>query len=1065
MKKNFNVYSFYKNINNTLFSLLFIIIIIPKIYNYNYSGFDNIYDSANITLLIKGTGAKNILKYLEEKNSTNKICINYNETTINDTNDLMADKKYSIDFFLDENDIDCTYIFEQCAYILEIKFINLDISPTSSLDNMFEGCTLLTSLDLTNLHTSNVRSMQNMFKGCELLTYLDLSNFNILQNIQMNNIFKDCSNLDFIKLNNFQGLISSDYENFINEIQNNIFIIGNKNILIVQHKIENETKKYYKLDCSNEKQSNRIEKMSQTCSDICKGNISYLIGYSDDNNTNSCNYEKEKYICKIIALELELCNKDNNNNIERDFLDCYNENNTKEYYLDQFNSMYKKCYYTCEVCNNEGTNYNYISKGINIMDNISCYIDCSFFNYSDNEKNYQCNLNYSCPDEYSILKADKFECLANDFNYLIQNINEIKINNGNNKNKYYYNTILNTIETIITSKNYNTSRIDNGENEIIFLDKITIIFKTIDNPYNNINYNFTKIDFGECKNYFKKNFNISEIYLKQIEIEQEGFNVKKVEYDIYARSPNSHLKKLNILSCTNKMTLSIPIKITESLDKLNMSSPYYNDICYTATSDSGTDIIIEDRQNKFKEDKNIICQEDCFFSNYNYETEEASCYCDAKESSDSIENMNIDLEKIYKNFIDINNIANIQIMKCYKILFSKKGIIYNILFYFSIVIIIFHLLSIFIFYKYNINKLREKIEEIIYGINNWNLVKEFERPKKVPKKEPKKGPKKEPIKEKIITLQKDSNIKIYKPLKIKQLKIKLKKEKRTSFYSYLEHLISKDNPPIKNKNESKINLDNEINSNCQFESKNSKSMNKMEIIKKAKDIMAYNDDEMNNLSYKLALEYDKRTYCEYYLSLIKTKHILIFSFYNNENDYNSQIIKMDLFFIGFIIDVFINALFFSDDTMHKIYEDEGDFNFIYQLPQIIYSTLISTALNILIQMLALSEDTILDFKKNKRKKNLNERVKKLKKVLRIKFILYFIICIILLIFFWYYLSMFCAIYSNTQNHLIKDTLISFGLSLIYPIGIYLLPGIFRIIALSGNKRKCIYKICLILQMI
>ena len=61
--------------------------------------------------------------------------------------------------------------------------------------------------------------------------------------------------------------------------------------------------------------------------------------------------------------------------------------------------------------------------------------------------------------------------------------------------------------------------------------------------------------------------------------------------------------------------------------------------------------------------------------------------------------------------------------------------------------------------------------------------------------------------------------------------------------------------------------------------------------------------------------------------------------------------------------------------------------------------------------------------------------------------------------------MFCAIYSNTQNHLIKDTLISFGLSLIYPIGIYLLPGIFRIIALSGNKRKCIYKICLILQMV
>ena len=153
--------------------------------------------------------------------------------------------------------------------------------------------------------------------------------------------------------------------------------------------------------------------------------------------------------------------------------------------------------------------------------------------------------------------------------------------------------------------------------------------------------------------------------------------------------------------------------------------------------------------------------------------------------------------------------------------------------------------------------------------------------------------------------------------------------------------------------------------------------------------------------------------------------------------------------------------------MHKIYEEEGNFNFLYQLPQIIYSTLISLALNTLIQMLALSEDNILEFKKNKSTKNLNKRLDKLNNLLRIKFILYFIICIILLIFFWYYLSMFCAIYRNTQSHLIKDSLISFGLSTIYPFGIYLLPGIFRIYALSDtkNKRNYIYRISLLLQML
>ena len=49
--------------------------------------------------------------------------------------------------------------------------------------------------------------------------------------------------------------------------------------------------------------------------------------------------------------------------------------------------------------------------------------------------------------------------------------------------------------------------------------------------------------------------------------------------------------------------------------------------------------------------------------------------------------------------------------------------------------------------------------------------------------------------------------------------------------------------------------------------------------------------------------------------------------------------------------------------------------------------------------------------------------------------------------------MFCAIYKNTQIHLLKDTLMSFGLSMISPFVIYLLPGLFRIPALSNIKKN------------
>ena len=61
--------------------------------------------------------------------------------------------------------------------------------------------------------------------------------------------------------------------------------------------------------------------------------------------------------------------------------------------------------------------------------------------------------------------------------------------------------------------------------------------------------------------------------------------------------------------------------------------------------------------------------------------------------------------------------------------------------------------------------------------------------------------------------------------------------------------------------------------------------------------------------------------------------------------------------------------------------------------------------------------------------------------------------------------MFDAVYRNTQFILLEDTLMGFGLSLITPFIIYLLPGLFRIPSLStrNNKRICLYKISKILQ--
>ena len=115
--------------------------------------------------------------------------------------------------------------------------------------------------------------------------------------------------------------------------------------------------------------------------------------------------------------------------------------------------------------------------------------------------------------------------------------------------------------------------------------------------------------------------------------------------------------------------------------------------------------------------------------------------------------------------------------------------------------------------------------------------------------------------------------------------------------------------------------------------------------------------------------------------------------------------------------------------------------------------------------LSLSEKDILKIKSIKKGKNFDKKVEEIRKYVYIKFILFFIISFIFLFIFWFHLSCFCAVYHNTQIHLIKDTLISFSLSLLYPFGYYLIPGILRIPSLRSKKKnkECIYKFSILIQ--
>ena len=214
-----------------------------------------------------------------------------------------------------------------------------------------------------------------------------------------------------------------------------------------------------------------------------------------------------------------------------------------------------------------------------------------------------------------------------------------------------------------------------------------------------------------------------------------------------------------------------------------------------------------------------------------------------------------------------------------------------------------------------------------------------------------------------------------------------------------------------------------------------------------------NDYELNNLPYELALKYDKREFCDYYFSLIRTKQLIFFSFCDF-NDYNSGIIKKFIFFLSFALHYTINALFFTDKLMHQIYEDGGKYNIIFQFPYITYSAIISTVvLRIMLATLVLTEKSILEVKNQKTKSEAINQKKKALKCVIIKFSIFFTLNLILLIAFWYYLTCFNAIYANTQVDLIINTVISFAMSLAYPFFINIIPAFVRNDILKSHKNN------------
>ena len=226
--------------------------------------------------------------------------------------------------------------------------------------------------------------------------------------------------------------------------------------------------------------------------------------------------------------------------------------------------------------------------------------------------------------------------------------------------------------------------------------------------------------------------------------------------------------------------------------------------------------------------------------------------------------------------------------------------------------------------------------------------------------------------------------------------------------------------------------------------------------------LKYDNFELNNMEYEEALLKDKRSMIRSYWSIINREHLILLTFFSR-NDFNLSYVKFSRFIFLISTEMTMNAYFFADETMHKIYLSYGKYDFVQHIAQIFMTMIFSQMMEVFICYLSLTDSAIYEIKDLERNSNKQNQehlievfdiIKKINKKIKIFFTFTFLV----MIFYWYSVACFCAVYRNTQIIFLKDCGISFLTELLEPFILYLIPSILRAISLKCNGCSCVYKL-------
>ena len=683
----------------------------------------------------------------------------------------------------------------------------------------------------------------------------------------------------------------------------------------------------------------------------------------------------------------------------------------------------------CTICENE-IDWEFTGENCQLL------TTCPKYFYKDKNKNnkiYCIDDVNECPEGMNYLNLNTKQCIENEKVSTKDFINyQLKVKDGGESLNQISHNIFEEINLDDFYKYKKGIKIE-GENTKIQIGTEEY-FKTE-------NSSDLGIDFQNLKNCMEKiRFNVgiqknNELIYKVFEMTLDGNKI--IDYSVY---DTSDLKtSLNLENCQGqKIKIINPLLNNENLnyddlsyfDKFlnhgtgiyNAYSQIYNDICYSLLELKKYDLSLNIMREYINEYKIPICGEGCEYEGESLKKFQVICYCPIKIDKN---------EKSTGKLFLIDNMNyfkgnNLKLFKCIKLTFSFEGQKNNL----------FSEIFIFLFIS---NICLMIITEINYNENFKDLLiycKEF--------------------------IDKKNN--------------KIKK----NFQRYIKEKIT-NNPAIKNSlNLSKTKESfNENNKCCNYYKFLIDSYSKNEI----KNFLI--EEELINLDYEYYRQIEDRKWYIIFISLFKLNYDFTNTFliYNNNSseiykDYKFNTLKIMIYINSLMVSIFFDLIFYSDNTMHKIYEgnEEYKYNLEYRIPTIFLSNLVNKFITIvLFENLVNFQDEFIKIKNNLNKignkeenpnnnisntykleitnvvnRNKNEKEFDIEKSFRKRKIAFYIITILINLSIWYYISCFCSVYTITQKYLLIDYLFNRQMNIINCFIISFLYLIVKLIIKQGE---------------